>query len=187
MNKTATPEYFRLYLIECLPEPLTPASAHIQIFDNYIEGTRLRIRLVRDPGTKDWTRILQQRIATESNDRETAKLAEIYLNETEYSLFEQFEGHEIRKNRYFHEFDRLSFKFDVYLGDLWGLNTARVDFDSASAMNEFEPPPFVVFEVTNNGFFFGPNLVGKKFDDVRAEVEKVGSRMPTAAPAIPDE
>ena len=44
--------------------------------------------------------------------------------------FEQFEGHEIRKNRYFHEFDLVNFAFDVYLGDLWGLNTARVDFDS---------------------------------------------------------
>ena len=35
------------------------------------------------------------------------KLAEIHLNESEYSNFEQFEGREIRKNRYFHEFDRV--------------------------------------------------------------------------------
>jgi len=184
MNKTSTTEHYRLFLVERLPEPLTPASAHLQIFDNYIDGTRLRLRLIRDPATKGWVRILQQHIEIEETS--TSKLAEIYLNDEEYSNFEQFEGREIRKNRYFHEFDRVNFTFDVFLGELWGLNTARVDFDTAEVLNSFEPPPFAVFEVTYDPFFVGKNLVSVGFDDVRARVMQTGATDGLNL-AVPDE
>ena len=180
MNNTSLAQFHRLFLIERLPEPLEPKSAHLQIFDNYIQGTRLRLRLVRDPTSKNWTRILQQHIFAD-NDLAETKLAEIHLNESEYSNFEQFEGREIRKNRYFHEFDRVSFAFDVYLGDLWGLSSALVEFQSADEMNAFDPPIFVIFEVTNDPFFLGKNLVGKKFDDVRARVAQIGATIPPAS------
>ncbi|MEO7539892.1 MAG: hypothetical protein ABIV21_07680, partial [Pyrinomonadaceae bacterium] len=61
MNKTAQTEMHRKFLVERLPEPLTAASSHLQIFDNYIEHTRIRIRRVRDPYSNTWTRMLQQR------------------------------------------------------------------------------------------------------------------------------
>ena len=60
MNKTSRTELRRVFLLENLPKPLTRASRHLQIFDNYIENTRLRLRSVRVPETKDWTWILQQ-------------------------------------------------------------------------------------------------------------------------------
>jgi CYTH domain-containing protein len=185
MNKTALPQFHRLFLIEQLPEPLEPKSAHLQIFDNYIEGTRLRLRLIRDPQSKNWTRILQQHISHGDSLSET-KIAEIYLNESEYSNFEQFEGHEIRKNRYFHEFDRIGFAFDVYLGDLWGLNTALIEFENDKEMSRFEPPPFAIFEVTSDPFFVGKNLVGKKFEDVQVRVTQIGASIPPAAVTAED-
>ena len=174
MNKTADFVYRRLYLIERLPGPLEPKSAHLQIFDNYIEGTRLRLRLVRDPATKAWTRILQQYVEIENAGCSVSRLFEIHLNEAEYAAFELFEGSEIRKNRYFHEFDGVSFAFDVYLGDLWGVNTAKVEFRTAEEMDAFELPAFAIFDVTNESFFLGKNLVGKKFDDVRERVQQIG-------------
>ena len=76
MNKTSATEYYRLFLIERLPEPLTPASAHLQIFDNYIAGTRLRLRLIRDPATKNWVRILQQHV--EVDGPSGSKLADLF-------------------------------------------------------------------------------------------------------------
>ncbi len=171
----------RLFLIDSLPEPLTPASSHLQIFDNYIENTRMRLRSIRDPYSKIWTRILQQRFSIADGERAVAKLAEIHLNDPEYAAFEKFEGREIRKNRYFHEFDRVSVAFDVYLGDLWGLSTAKVDFETREQMEDFIPPPFAIFEVTNDPFFAGGNLVGRNFGDVQTEVAKVGSGTPTPA------
>jgi CYTH domain-containing protein len=184
MNKTAQTELHRLFLLDGLPEPLTRSSSHLQIFDNYIEDTRLRLRSIRDPYTKAWARILQQRFSTV--DPGTTKMAEIYLNDSEYAVFERFEGREIRKNRYFHEFDLVTFAFDVFLGDLWGLNIATVDFETHEELTGFEPPPFAVIEITGDPFFSGSQLVGKKFEEVQAEVSKVG-REALLTRTMPDE
>jgi len=178
MNKIGRTEYQRLFLIERLPDPLLPKSAHIQIFDNYIEGTRLRLRTVRDPQSKQWTYILQQRIFINQGDLSETRRSEINLNDEEHAAFERFEGREIRKNRYFHEFEGVSVTFDVYLGDLWGLHTALVEFASAGERDAFEPPRFVIFEVTREPFFSGWNLVGKKFTDIQAEVAKLEKLSP---------
>jgi CYTH domain-containing protein len=175
MDKTYRTEFRRKYLIEALPEPLTRASRHLQLFDNYITGTRMRIRSVRDPETKQWSWILQQRLATETSGITYLKIGEIHLNEAEHTVFEIFEGNEIRKNRYFHEFDGHSFAFDVYLGALWGLNIASVEFADAESLERFGIPAFAVFDVTNNRFFSGENLVKKKFEDVQAEVARFGA------------
>jgi len=173
MNKTAETELHRLYLIEGLPEPLTPTSSHLQIFDNYIENSRLRLRKIRDPYAKTWTHVLQQRFPFFDGEYAVTKSAEIHLNAEEYALFEGFEGREIRKNRYFHEFDRLQFVFDVYLGPLWGLNTLRIDFDTIDELKSFVPPPFAIFEVTQDAFFSGDNLVDKIFEDVQVEIGRL--------------
>lgn len=170
MNKTAQTELHRLFLVEALPEPLTLASSHIQIFDNYIENTRLRFRKVRDPYTKTWTRMLQQRFPFDEDHGTVTKLAEIYLNDVEYKTFDRFLGREIRKNRYFHEVDLVSVAFDIYLGALWGLNTARVDFATVEAMTSYLPPPAFIFEVSNDPFFSGESLVEKSFADVQNAV-----------------
>jgi CYTH domain-containing protein len=166
MDKTAQTEIYRLFLIEGLPEPLTPMSSHLQIFDNYIENTRIRLRNIRVPETKEWRHILQQRFRSDA-DAVQWKRSEIYLNAEEYAAFERFEGHEIRKNRYFHEFDGRSFDFDIYLGALWGLCTARVDLRSADETESFEPPPFALIDVTVDPFFDGSSLVKKNFADVQ--------------------
>lgn len=179
MNKTAQTEFYRLFLIDVLPEPLTPASSHLQLFDNYIENTRLRLRSVRDPYSRSWTRVLQQRFSISDGESAITKLAEINLNDTEFAVFERIQGKEIRKNRYFREIDRMSFAFDVYLGDLWGLNTAKIDFETPEPMENFLPPPFAIFEITNDPFFAGANLVYKKFQDIQTKIAIVGVGPPS--------
>lgn len=171
MDKTYRDEFRRLFLLEHLPEPMTRADAHLQFFDNYIENTRLRLRSVRVPETKEWSWILQQRFAVDE-DSAHWKIAEIYLNEFEYHLFEQFEGNEIRKNRYFYESDGKRIEIDVFLGDLWGLNLARVCFETLAELRDFQFP-FTALEVTANKFFCGETLVEKKFPDVQDEVAEI--------------
>lgn len=185
MNKTYADEFHRTFLLQNLPEPLTRSSGHLQIFDNYIENTRLRIRSVRSPETKEWTFILQQRFAVNSQLSHW-KIAEIYLNENEHNIFEPFENREIkknervesnevRKNRYFLESDNKQIAVDLYLGDLWGLILAKVDFETEKDLLEFEPPKFSVLEVTDDEFFTGEKLLGKKFADVQEEFKKKNS------------
>src|SRR5882724_5376145 len=54
-SKYALLERERRYLLQDLPEQLSRADPHLQITDNYITGTRLRLRKVRDPLTNKWT------------------------------------------------------------------------------------------------------------------------------------
>ncbi len=188
MDKTKQIETRRVFLIESLPVPLTRASRHLQIFDNYIENTRLRLRSVRVPETKQWTWILQQRFPLE--DLSSWQMAEIYLNEAEHHAFEFFEGREvkknervetgeIRKNRYFYDFGGKQLEIDLFLGELWGLCLAKIDFKSVEELTAFVIPSFALLEVTRNEFFVGANLIGKSFRDVQEEFEKEKKRKET--------
>jgi len=171
--KTAETHLSRLYLIEGLPEPLTTASSHLQLFDGYIPNTRIRIRSVRDPYSKAWTRTLQQVFLSEEAGHPAVKSSEFHLNEAEYEAFTGLEGLEIRKNRYFQEFDRSKILFDIYLGKLQGLSTASFEFASMEDFDAFAPPPFAKIEVTGNAFFLGTNLVEKTFADVQDEIREL--------------
>ena len=172
MDKTYRDEYQRLFLIEHLPEPLTRAGRHLQLFDNYLEDTRLRLRSVRVPETREWTRILQQRFPAGEDGRHW-KIAEIHLDDAEYRTLAIFEGSEIRKNRHFFELGDRQIEIDLFLGTLWGLNLGKVCFETAEASQRFEPAPFMILEVTGENFFEGANLVGKNFTDVQAEVARI--------------
>ena len=176
-DKTYRTEFHRTFLIDALPEPLTPQASHLQLFDNYIHETRLRLRSIRVPETKAWTHILQQRFPVDPAHRGEWRYADIYLNEAEYEHFKAFEGNEIRKNRYFHEYDGRMFAFDIYLGQqLWGLNRARVEFASLDDLAAFDPPPWAVIEATNNPFFDDANLVDSSFADVQAALMRKPAR-----------
>ena len=188
MNKTDELELRRVFLIENLPAPLVRASRHLQIFDNYIENTRLRLRSIRVPETKEWTWILQQREA--SGDLSAWKVSEIYLNEIEHQAFETFEGrevskneraetNEVRKNRYFYDFDGKQFQIDVFLGALWGLNLAKIRFANAAELQDFQLPAMAIAEVTTDEFFDEKNLPGKTFADVRTRFESYAINAPT--------
>jgi CYTH domain-containing protein len=184
MDKTAQTELHRLFLVDRLPEPLTTASAHLQIFDTYIPHTRLRVRQMRDPLTNNWTRMLQQRFCVSEQRHAITKLVEMHLDDDEFAVFERIRGAETRKNRYFHEFDGREVIFDVYLGELRGLTLARVDFESSNAMLDYEPPPFMKIEVTEEEFFESRVLAERSFPELEAELTRLSAVLP---PPIPDE
>ncbi|MFL6374726.1 MAG: hypothetical protein ACJ73D_08685 [Pyrinomonadaceae bacterium] len=187
MDKTAKTELHRLFLVDNLPEPLTPASAHLQIFDTYIPNTRLRVRQMRDPATNHWTRMLQQRFCASEGEHAVTKLIEMHLDDDEFMIFERMRGAETRKNRYFHESDRREIVFDVYLGALKGLITAKVEFQERETvldMLDYEPLPFMKIEVTEEEFFELRNLAGSSFADVEFEIVRLSKGLP---PVVPDE
>ncbi len=181
MDKTYRTELRRVFLIQDLPEPLTRASEHLQIFDNYIVDTRLRLRTIRAPQTREWFWILQQRNQMKPDDLSAWEVSEIHLNEAEHRLFEHFEGREVQKNertetnelrfnRYSFEANSKLVKIDFYLNPLWGLVLAKVLFQTEEEMKAFPMPDFTVAEVTRNENFLGRNLVGKTFADVREKM-----------------
>jgi CYTH domain-containing protein len=174
-SKYARLERERRYLLPDLPEGLTRASPHLQITDNYITGTRLRLRKVRDPLTNKWTVKFTQKFAISPRDLSRTLITNTYLNAREAETFSLFEANEIRKNRYRFEFADRKFAVDMFLGDLFGLVLAEVSFDTDEELKSFPKPQFALVEVTDNELFSGGRLCELKFADIRQEIMKVVS------------
>lgn len=173
-SKYARIERERRYLLADLPEGLSRADHHLQITDNYITGTRLRVRKVRDPRTNKWVVKFTQKIAPDPKDLSRTIITNTYLNATEAETLAIFDANEIRKNRYRFEFEGHEFGIDMFLGDLFGLVLAEISFDTDEAMESFPPPPFAVAEVTNDEMFTGGALSQTTFAHITAELTRLG-------------
>jgi len=181
--KYACVERERRFLLRELPEGLERKSPHTQIFDNYITGTRLRLRKIREPYKREWTWKLTQKFAPDPQDFSRTLITNIYLSQYEYEQLAVFEGNELRKNRYPYEHDGRRYSVDVFLGTLWGLILAETEFATDEEMAALTPPPFAVLEVTNDEMFTGGRLVYLTSDEIRAELLRRGDI--TASPAEP--
>jgi CYTH domain-containing protein len=179
MSKYALVERERRFLLRDLPEPLTRANEHVQIWDNYIAGTRLRLRKIRVPRTKERVWKLTQKYAPDPPDFSRTVITNIYLSAAEYEVLSVFEGNEIRKNRYPFEHEGRRYSIDIFLGSLWGLVLAETGFETDEEMKEFKPPPFAVMDVTEDEMFTGARLVELSIDDIRAELKaRMNKEMP---------
>ncbi len=173
-SKYARVERERRYLLRDLPEGLTRADPHLQITDNYITGTRLRLRKVREPRTNKWTVKFTQKFAPNPNDLSRTIITNTYLNALEAETLSVFNSNEIRKNRYPFEFDGRKFAIDMFLGDLFGLVLAEVSFETDEELDNFPTPPFALAEVTNESMFSGGKLSKLTFSEVRAAIAERG-------------
>ncbi len=171
-SKYARIERERRYLLQDLPEGLSRADAHLQITDNYITGTRLRIRKVRDPRNNKWTVKFTQKFAPDPADFSRTLITNIYLNALEAETLSMFNANEIRKNRYPFDFEDRKFAIDMFLGDLFGLVLAEVSFDTDDELQNFVKPDFAIADVTNDELFTGGKLCELTFSDIRAEIMK---------------
>jgi len=173
-SKYACVERERRYLLADLPEGVTRADHHLQITDNYITGTRLRIRKVRDPQTNKWVVKFTQKFAPDPEDLSRTIITNLYLNATEAETLSIFEANEIRKNRYYFDFEGRRFSIDMFLGDLFGLILAEVSFETAAELDVFPKPPFAIADVTKDVIFSGGKLSELTFADVREEIQRRG-------------
>jgi len=173
-SKYARVERERRYLLQDLPEGITRADPHLQITDNYITGTRLRIRKVREPRTNKWTVKFTQKYAPEPNDLSRTIITNTYLNALEAEVLSVFDTNEIRKNRYHFDFEGRKFSVDMFLGDLFGLVLAEVSFEIDEELDNFPKPPFALVDVTNMPLFSGGRLCELTFSDVRAAIAELG-------------
>jgi len=165
-SKYARVERERRYLLQDLPEGLSRVDDHLQITDNYITGTRLRIRKVREPRSNKWVVKFTQKFAPDQSDLSHTNITSIYLNATEAETLSMFNANEIRKNRYYFDYEGRRFSVDMFLGDLFGLVLAEVSFDNDEEMNNFSKPSFALADVTNDVLFSGGKLSELTFADV---------------------
>ena len=140
----------RRYLLRALPPELSPADEHAQITDNYITGTRLRLRKSRWPATNEWTLKLTQKHAVHPTSRAPHH----------HHLFERVRVRNALRLRgqratqeplLLRDGGRL-YSVDVFLGTLHGLVLAETDFDTDEELDAFTaPPPFAVADVSRDG------------------------------------
>lgn len=173
-SRYARVERERRYLLRDLPEGMTRADPHLQITDNYITGTRLRIRKVREPRSNKWTVKFTQKFAPDPGDLSRTIITNTYLNAHEAEVFAIYNTNEIRKNRYPFEFEGRRFSVDMFLGDLFGLVLAEVSFETDEELDNFPKPPFALIDVTNEPLFSGGRLCELTFSDVRSEIAERG-------------
>ena len=176
-----SPKYTRVererrYLLRELPPGLEPTAPHAQITDNYVTGTRLRLRKHRWVPTNEWTLKLTQKHCPAPPDFSRTLITSIYLTEYEYEVLSVFEGNELRKNRYPYEHEGRLYSVDVFLGHLRGLVLAETDFEDDGGMDAFPPPPFALLDVSREEVFTGARLVELTPEELRAELAR---RAPT--------
>lgn len=173
-SKYARVERERRYLLRDLPEGLTRADRHLQITDNYVTGTRLRLRKVRDPKTNKWVVKFTQKFAPNPEDLSRTLITNTYLNAVEADTLAIFEANEIRKNRYPFEFEGRHFSIDMFLGELLGLVLAEISFETDEELASFPKPAFAIADVTNHPLFSGGRLCELSFEDIRNEIARNG-------------
>jgi len=171
-SKYARVERERRYLLQDLPEGLTRADPHLQITDNYITGTRLRLRKVREPRTNKWTVKFTQKFAPNPDDLSRTIITNTYLNALEAETLSVFNTNEIRKNRYYFDFEGRRFSVDMFLGDLFGLVMAEVGFETDEELDNYRQPPFALADVTNIPLFSGGKLSELTFSEVREAIQR---------------
>ena len=171
-SKYARVERERRFLLNDLPEGVARTDPHVQITDNYITGTRLRIRKVRDPLTNKWTVKFTQKFAPDPKDLSRTIVTNTYLTALEADTLSVFEANEIRKNRYYFDFEARHYSIDMFLGFLFGLVLAETSFATDEEMTEFQTPSFALADVTNNEIFTGGSLCNLTFEDIRKEAQR---------------
>ncbi len=184
-SKYSKIERERRYLLQDLPEGLSRADPHVQITDNYITGTRLRIRKVREPRSNKWTVKFTQKFAPDPLDFSRTLITNTYLNALEAETLAMFDANEIRKNRYRFDYQGKTLSVDMFLGDLFGLVLAEVNFETDEELDSYPTPAFAIADVTNNVLFTGGSLCQATFEDIRAEILKSGMINPRAASLTP--
>ena len=174
-SKYAQVERERRYLLRDLPEGMTRADPHLQITDNYMTGSRLRLRKVREPRSNKWTVKFTQKFAPNPEDLSRTIITNTYLNALEAEVLSTvFDTNEIRKNRYPFEFEGRKFAVDMFLGDLFGLVLAEVSFETDAELDQFTKPPFALADVTRDDMFTGGRLCQMTFSEVRTEIANRG-------------
>jgi CYTH domain-containing protein len=171
-SRYARVERERRYLLRELPPGLKLSDPHTQITDNYVTGTRLRLRKVRVPETNEWTLKLTQKHAPEPPDFSRTLITNMYLSPYEYEVLSVFEGNELRKNRYPYEHEGRVYSVDVFLGPLRGLILAETDFESDEEMDAFPLPSFAFLDVTREELFTGASLFELTAEEIRRELER---------------
>ena len=150
-------EYERRFLVRPQTDWRNGAEAYSKLFeDKYIQGTRLRLRVLTDTDTG--RRIIKLNKKAESPSPYFQTISRILLSPDEYQLFDGLAGDRLKKERYYHRHQGRVFSVDVFEGELEGLILCETETDGMEDLMSVQFPAFATHEVTEDPFFTGGNL-----------------------------
>jgi CYTH domain-containing protein len=158
-------EYERRFLVSPDSAWHAAVEAYSKTFeDNYIRGTRLRLRVLTDSDTG--RRVIKLTKKFESPSPYFRTISRILLSDAEYELLNRLAGDRLTKTRYYHTHRGQVFSIDVFNGDLAGLILCEMEAEGLEDLMSIEPPPYATREVTEDAFFDGGNLCRATQDDL---------------------
>ena len=167
-DKYAKIERERRFLLAHFPDKANVVRNR-RIFDNYIEGTSLRLREQHyDDGLSTFK--LTQKLPARGDCAQQGFITSFYLTQEEFRVLAQLPARKLTKTR----FSVPPLGIDVFDGPLQGLIIAEAEFDSAGAAEAFTVPAFVAREVSDDDRFTGGQLVRASRQDVQAWLSEYG-------------
>jgi CYTH domain-containing protein len=125
-----------------------------EIFDQYIVGTRLRLRRAeKDAGV---VYKIGQKVRADNADPEVVKLTNIYLSSEEYDIFGALAAATMHKTRWHADFALTTVVVDEFHGRYEGLFLAEVELAAGDAL--LPPLDFAVADVTHDDRYSGGAL-----------------------------
>lgn len=155
MHKYARLERERRFLLGDAP-PAVAGALVLHIEDRYLNGTRMRVRRVRQEG-RDPVYKLGQKIRTDEGQPSTVAHTTLYLNKAEYVALQCLPGQLLSKTRTLLQWGHLTLAVDAFAGRLEGLVLAEVDLGENAVLPADCPLPWLA-EVTNDERFTGGAL-----------------------------
>jgi CYTH domain-containing protein len=151
--KYSIPEIERRWTVDDDALPDLGSLPKAEISDKYLTGTRLRLRSIQNEDGA------QYKIGKKYGDirRFSESITNIYLSPVEYEILNRSEGIEVSKTRYKIEGGSL----DVFTDGSRPM-IFSVEFAGEDEAISYEPPHFVVDEVTNDQGYSGVALARRK-------------------------
>lgn len=162
-GKYARVERERRFLLASFPSDVTIVRTR-RIVDRYLDGTRLRLREMRDDDGEPVYK-LTQKIKSPGPHARQGFITTMHLDAAEFRMLCELPGATLRKTRY----SVPPFGIDVFMDALEGLVLAEAEFETALDAASLELPPYFVREVSEDERFTGGYLVRRSLDDLRRE------------------
>lgn len=136
--------------------PTQPGADVLDIEDTYLDGTRLRLRVVHRAGGTP-TRKLGQKVRSDPAHPSTVAHTTMYLSAAEHEALRALPGASLHKTRTLLPWGSLTIALDVFAGALQGLVLAEVDLGEDGRLPGPLPLP-VLAEVTDDERWTGGAL-----------------------------
>ena len=162
-------ELERTFLAKAVPKGLNAGKEMLDIYiPKSAEHPKLRIRKMGDRFEITKKNPVKEGDASEQIEQTIA------LTKEEFDDLSKLEGKRTSKIRYTFDFNGAKCEVDVLQGSLKGLVIIDFEFKTKKEKDEFRMPDFCLVDVTQEKFLAGGMLCGKKYNDIKEKLEKLG-------------